>query len=63
MHSICSQENILFGKPFEAKRYSAVIKACALEQDIRLLTAGDQTELGERGINISGELCKYAECH
>jgi ABC-type multidrug transport system fused ATPase/permease subunit len=35
-------------------RYRAVISACALEQDLAELPAGDETELGERGVNLSG---------
>lgn len=35
-------------------RYSEVIAACALEQDLAELPAGDETELGERGVNLSG---------
>jgi len=31
-----------------------VIEACALLSDFNQLTAGDQTEVGERGINLSG---------
>ena len=27
---------------------------CALNSDIELLSAGDMTEIGERGINLSG---------
>ncbi|KAJ6639011.1 Multidrug resistance-associated protein 1, partial [Pseudolycoriella hygida] len=46
--------NILFGKPFDEKRYQSVIAACALEMDIGMLPAGDQTEIGEKGINLSG---------
>lgn len=37
-------------------RYDAVIAACALEQDLAELPAGDETELGERGVNLSGAL-------
>ncbi|KAJ3320136.1 Multidrug resistance-associated protein 1 [Blyttiomyces sp. JEL0837] len=48
------RENILFGKEFDEKRYSEVIVNCALEADLRILGAGDQTEIGERGVNISG---------
>ncbi len=48
------QENILFGKPLDEKRYQNVIAACALKPDIELLPAGDQTEIGEKGINLSG---------
>jgi len=35
-------------------RYEEVIEACALLSDFNQLTAGDQTEVGERGINLSG---------
>jgi ABC-type multidrug transport system fused ATPase/permease subunit len=30
------------------------MKACALEQDMKLLLAGDMTEVGERGVTLSG---------
>ena len=46
--------NILFGQPFEAQFYSAVVESCALTQDLEELPAGEDTELGERGINLSG---------
>ena len=45
---------ILFGQSFEAQRYKEVIKVCGLEKDLLLLDAGDQTEIGERGVNLSG---------
>ncbi|XP_072048401.1 ATP-binding cassette sub-family C member 9-like [Amphiura filiformis] len=48
------RDNILCGYPFNKPRYDDVISACALEPDIKLLAAGDLTELGERGINLSG---------
>ncbi|KAI1280795.1 ATP-binding cassette sub-family C member 3 [Halotydeus destructor] len=48
------RDNILFGKPFDKKKYSSVIKACALKQDIEILPGGDETEIGEKGINLSG---------
>ena len=35
-------------------RYYDVISACALNQDLDMLPAGDETEIGERGINLSG---------
>ncbi|KAA0720963.1 ATP-binding cassette sub-family C member 9 [Triplophysa tibetana] len=35
-------------------KYKAVIDACSLQPDIDLLPFGDQTEIGERGINLSG---------
>lgn len=46
--------NILFGRTFDQERYDRVIEACALMDDIVVLPAGDMTEIGERGINLSG---------
>lgn len=46
--------NILFGLPFDAERYAAVIRSCALTRDLRVLPDGDLTEIGEKGINLSG---------
>lgn len=48
------RENILFGKDFDQEWYDIVIEACALTRDLEILPAGDQTEVGERGITISG---------
>ncbi|KIW82986.1 hypothetical protein Z517_02229 [Fonsecaea pedrosoi CBS 271.37] len=48
------KDNILFGKPYKSKWYRDVIDACALKPDLEILPAGDQTEIGERGITLSG---------
>lgn len=48
------RDNILFGRPLDKDRYDAVIEECALRTDLRLLPHGDMTEIGERGINLSG---------
>lgn len=48
------QENILFGSPMNNKRYKDVLRVCSLEKDLEILEHGDQTEIGERGINLSG---------
>lgn len=48
------RENILFGRKYDRKRYNRVIDACALRADIDILSAGDETEIGEKGINLSG---------
>uniref|UniRef100_A0A674DRH0 ATP-binding cassette, sub-family C (CFTR/MRP), member 9 n=1 Tax=Salmo trutta TaxID=8032 RepID=A0A674DRH0_SALTR len=48
------EDNITFGSPFNKQRYKTVIDACSLQPDVDLLPFGDQTEIGERGINLSG---------
>ncbi|KAG1703501.1 hypothetical protein DVH05_007448 [Phytophthora capsici] len=48
------KDNILFGHPFDRKKYEAVLDACALKSDLRSLPAEDLTEIGERGVNLSG---------
>ncbi|KAJ9652888.1 ATP-binding cassette transporter yor1 [Neophaeococcomyces mojaviensis] len=48
------RENITFGKPYKHRWYNEVIDACALRPDLAILPAGDQTEIGERGITLSG---------
>ncbi|KAJ6649924.1 Multidrug resistance-associated protein 1 [Pseudolycoriella hygida] len=48
------QDNILFGRPLNEEFYKKVIHACALNADLEVLPGGDQTEIGERGINLSG---------
>lgn len=50
------QENILFGKPMKEAWYNKVLDACALRPDLEMLPNGDQTEIGERGITVSGML-------
>lgn len=48
------RENILFGKEYDRKWYEQVIEACALRPDLEMLPNSDLTEIGERGITISG---------
>ncbi|XP_008792063.2 ABC transporter C family member 3-like isoform X4 [Phoenix dactylifera] len=48
------QENILFGKEMDAEKYDKVLEACSLKKDLEILPFGDQTVIGERGINLSG---------
>ncbi|XP_063922468.1 multidrug resistance-associated protein 1 isoform X1 [Zophobas morio] len=48
------RDNILFGKSFDKALYDKVVEACALTPDFAMLPAGDQTEIGEKGINLSG---------
>lgn len=48
------KDNILFGKEMDPEWYRDVIKACALQPDLDMLPNNDLTEIGERGITISG---------
>uniref|UniRef100_A0A8C6BBI9 ATP-binding cassette sub-family C member 10 n=1 Tax=Monodon monoceros TaxID=40151 RepID=A0A8C6BBI9_MONMO len=48
------RDNILFGKMFDAQLYKEVLEACALNDDLSILPAGDQTEVGEKGVTLSG---------
>uniref|UniRef100_A0AAR2KFH3 ATP-binding cassette, sub-family C (CFTR/MRP), member 2 n=1 Tax=Pygocentrus nattereri TaxID=42514 RepID=A0AAR2KFH3_PYGNA len=48
------KDNILFGSDLDELRFQRVLEACALEQDLELLPAGIQAEIGEKGINLSG---------
>lgn len=48
------RDNLLFGREFNQERYDQVVEACALSDDLVVLPAGDLTEIGERGINLSG---------
>ena len=50
------RENILFGSEFENERYENVLDACCLREDVRRLgPAGDLTQIGERGVTLSGK--------
>lgn len=48
------EENILFGSPMDKPKYKSVINSCALKKDLENLSHGDQTIIGDRGINLSG---------
>jgi ATP-binding cassette subfamily C (CFTR/MRP) protein 2 len=48
------EENILFGKEMDREKYERILEACSLKKDLEILSFGDQTVIGERGINLSG---------
>ncbi|CAK4699150.1 unnamed protein product [Aphanomyces euteiches] len=48
------RDNICFGLPYDHAKYQEAIRVCCLEDDLKVLAAGDQTEIGEKGINLSG---------
>lgn len=45
---------ITFGNAFDRRKYEAVIDSCCLSKDIAMLEFGDDTEIGEKGVNLSG---------
>ena len=45
------KDNILFGKPLDARQYDKTLDACALNTDLNSLPAGDETEIGEKVAN------------
>jgi len=48
------KNNILFNLDYNESKYLQVIEACSLKHDLKIMPAGDLTEIGEKGINLSG---------
>ena len=48
------KENVLFFRDFDEKRFNETLAAVCLDADLKILTDGIQTEIGERGITLSG---------
>lgn len=48
------RDNIVFGHRWDPHFYERTVNACALAEDFKTLPNGDQTEVGERGISLSG---------
>ncbi|KAI4364931.1 hypothetical protein MLD38_020962 [Melastoma candidum] len=48
------QENILFGLDMDPVKYHETIRRCSLTKDIKMFPFGDQTLIGEKGVNLSG---------
>ena len=44
----------IFGSPFNKEKHDEVVRVCSLKADLDILPAGDMTEIGERGITLSG---------
>ncbi|DAZ93402.1 TPA: hypothetical protein N0F65_009721, partial [Lagenidium giganteum] len=61
------RDNILFGSQFDQRRYEQVLEACGLLPDLKQFSAGDATEIGQKGINLSGgqkaRLCLARACY
>ena len=48
------RSNILFAAPYDPGYYAQVLTACALDVDIAQLPNGELTEIGDKGVNLSG---------
>lgn len=48
------QENIIFGMPFIEMKYQKILKVCDLEKDLKMFPKRDLTEIGQRGVILSG---------
>lgn len=54
LQSTTIKDNILFGHNFNKQRYNAVLAACALLPDLATMADGDQTQIGLKGVKLSG---------
>ncbi|CAE8665052.1 unnamed protein product [Polarella glacialis] len=48
------RENVLFGLDCDEKRYQEALESSMLGPDLAILPAGDDTEIGEKGLTLSG---------
>jgi ATP-binding cassette subfamily C (CFTR/MRP) protein 1 len=48
------QQSIVGVSEFSTGWYSSVVRSCALDEDLRQLPQGDQTQIGSKGIALSG---------
>ncbi|WVQ85985.1 hypothetical protein IAT38_008153 [Cryptococcus sp. DSM 104549] len=54
LQQLSIKDNILFGEKYDEARYEMVLEACALNPDLDMLEDGDQTEIGAKGVSLSG---------
>jgi ABC-type multidrug transport system fused ATPase/permease subunit len=61
------KDNITFGHRFDQAFYDKVLDACALRADLAVLPSGDMTEVGEKGVSLSGgqkaRICLARTCY
>lgn len=47
------KQNILFEEVYDAKKYYEALLLCKLRHDMRTLPDGDQTEVGDGGLDVT----------
>ena len=48
------KNNILFNSEYSIEKYEKILELCELKHDLNILEGGDLTEIGEKGVNLSG---------
>ncbi|EGD72614.1 hypothetical protein PTSG_12159 [Salpingoeca rosetta] len=48
------RDNIIFGREYDQERFSRVVNTCQLTTDLRMMPDGASTDIGERGVTLSG---------
>lgn len=48
------RNNVIQNYELDKAKYLKTIKICELMSDLKILQAGDLTEIGQKGINLSG---------
>jgi len=48
------KKNIIFGNEFDQRKYDEALKYSCLQSDLDILINKDETEIGEKGVNLSG---------
>ena len=54
IQNLSLRDNILFGQDLISEKYRTILEGCSLISDLEILDKGDETEIGENGINLSG---------
>ncbi|GLD97559.1 hypothetical protein PINS_up006249 [Pythium insidiosum] len=54
LQTMSIRDNVLFGSAFDERKYWCVMDACGLLEDLEQLPMGDATQVGPKGINLSG---------